>query len=204
MPPVPVQFSELGSSTLQSGEVKLSIGKKITNFVASWMSPQFSYLNLSILGLHLNQGEQPKGEFSSEEPFEIAVFLLGIIKSLLVGPPLSSFEKLPHSNEMHDEMLRATEINLSLLYELLHTKLPMVVSKIGYVCRIINLGCILGALLSFSLLKKNHYNLFDIWLTYGLLIGDLTLDLISIISLISGVGADTETSILARFRIPLQ
>ncbi|GLT28234.1 hypothetical protein SLA2020_031830 [Shorea laevis] len=77
------------------------------------------------------------------------------------------------------------EIQLSVLYEALHTKLPVIVSKTGYISRILNLSCILGALLSFSLLKKNYeLEEFDAWLTYGLLIGALTLDFISIILLV--------------------
>ncbi|GKV48644.1 hypothetical protein SLEP1_g55443 [Rubroshorea leprosula] len=48
----------------------------------------------------------------------------------------------------------------------------------------VNFGCILGALVSFSILLKKYYHnklgKFDIYLTYGLLIGALALDLISI------------------------
>ncbi|GLT28232.1 hypothetical protein SLA2020_031810 [Shorea laevis] len=72
------------------------------------------------------------------------------------------------------------EIEQSLLYEALHTKWPVIVSKIGCFYRVLNFGCILGALLSFSMLRK-HYKLevVDTWLTYGLLIGALALDFIS-------------------------
>ncbi|GLU15552.1 hypothetical protein SLE2022_320310 [Rubroshorea leprosula] len=127
---------------------------------------------------------------------------VGAIKNLLVGPPMSSMQKLSlhdatHQKDSH-EMLRIIEIHLSLLYDLLHTKLPVVDSKIGYVCRTVNLGCILGALVSFPLLlKKHHHKLlkFDIWLTYVLLIGALALDLISILLLIF-----SDWIIIAHFR----
>ncbi|GKV40313.1 hypothetical protein SLEP1_g47973 [Rubroshorea leprosula] len=103
-------------------------------------------------------------------------------------PPLSSIEKSLLPDGMN-EMLRAIEIQLSLLYEFLHTKLPVVDSKTGYVCRIINLVCILGALVSFPMLLNKYYHRrfgkFDIWLTYGLLIGALALELISIMLLIT-------------------
>ncbi|GLT50412.1 hypothetical protein SLA2020_238990 [Shorea laevis] len=84
------------------------------------------------------------------------------------------------------DALRKMGIELSLLYEVLHTKFPVVISKIGYICRGLNFGCILGAMLSFSLVKK-HYELeaFDACLTYRLLIGALALDFISIILLVS-------------------
>ncbi|GLT43757.1 hypothetical protein SLA2020_176880 [Shorea laevis] len=118
-----------------------------------------------------------------------AVHHLGTIKMTLVGPFLSpeqcsdireTFLQLGNSFDV----LRVMEIELSLLYEVLHTKLPVVGCKIGYVFRFITMCCILGALLSFSLFKK-HYELgqFDIWLTYGLLIGALLLEFISIILL---------------------
>ncbi|GKV40338.1 hypothetical protein SLEP1_g47997 [Rubroshorea leprosula] len=118
----------------------------------------------------------------------LAASTVGAIKSLLVGPPLTKRERsffcfsIP-SRGAH-EMLRIIEIQLSLLYELLHTKLPVVDSKIGYIFRTVNFGCILGALVSFSILLKKYYHYklreFDICLTYGLLTGALVLDLISI------------------------
>ncbi|GKV27550.1 hypothetical protein SLEP1_g36712 [Rubroshorea leprosula] len=78
------------------------------------------------------------------------------------------------------------EIELSLLYEVLHTKLPVVGCMMGYIFRFINMCCILVALLSFSLFKK-YYLLkqLDMWLTYGLLIWAFVLDIISIVLLIS-------------------
>ncbi|GLT65238.1 hypothetical protein SLA2020_376810 [Shorea laevis] len=118
-----------------------------------------------------------------------AVHHFGTIKMTLVGPFLSpdqcsdireTFLQLENSSHV----LQAMEIELSLLYEVLHTKLPVVGCMIGYIFRFITMCCILGALLSFSLFKK-HYELeqFDIWLTYGLLIGALLLEFMSIILL---------------------
>ncbi|GKV16505.1 hypothetical protein SLEP1_g27138 [Rubroshorea leprosula] len=109
----------------------------------------------------------------------------GTTKNLLVGPLLSperrAFSKNAFLKMSPQEVLRMIEIELSLLYDALHTKFPIVYSKIGRVFRIISLGCIFGALLSFSLVRK-HYKLgkSEIWLTYGLLIGAITLDFISI------------------------
>ncbi|GLU15579.1 hypothetical protein SLE2022_320560 [Rubroshorea leprosula] len=120
--------------------------------------------------------------------FLVAACTFGSIKSLLVGPPMTKTEQktvcyLMRERDSHGT-LRTIEIQLSLLYELLHTKLPVVDSKIGYICRTVNFGCILGALVSFSVLLKKYYHNklgeFDICLTYGLLIGALALDLISI------------------------
>ncbi|GLU15821.1 hypothetical protein SLE2022_322830 [Rubroshorea leprosula] len=118
---------------------------------------------------------------------ELAGF--GILKSLLVGPPVPSKKMgrivLTICRSKPDEVLKKIEMSLSLLYDLLHTKLRITTSSIGSLCRYVHFGCILGALMSFTILKK-HYKLdeFDVWLTYGLLIGALVLDLISFIFLI--------------------
>ncbi|GLT35228.1 hypothetical protein SLA2020_096970 [Shorea laevis] len=88
----------------------------------------------------------------------VAVCRVGALKSFLVGPPMTKGEQrgLSYSITGIDShnMLRIIEIQFSLLYELLHTKLPVVDSKIGYICRTVNFGCILGALVSFSILLK--------------------------------------------------
>ncbi|GLU15561.1 hypothetical protein SLE2022_320390 [Rubroshorea leprosula] len=120
-------------------------------------------------------------------------FTFGAIKSLIVGPPLTKQEQQFFCYFMQNrdslEMLRTVKIQLSLLYEFLHTKLPVVDSKIGYISRTVNFGCILGALVSLSILLNKYYHNklgeFDICLTYGLLIWELALDLISIWLLMS-------------------
>ncbi|GLT87812.1 hypothetical protein SLE2022_058720 [Rubroshorea leprosula] len=113
-----------------------------------------------------------------------AVHHSGSIKRILVGPLLTQNQcsdiRDTFLQEEPGDALQIMEIELSLLYEMLHTKLPVVDCTTGYVFRVISLVCILGALLSFSLLKK-HHELFDILLTYGLLVGGFALDLISII-----------------------
>ncbi|GKV01996.1 hypothetical protein SLEP1_g14491 [Rubroshorea leprosula] len=115
------------------------------------------------------------------------VLLFSNLKRILVGP-------LPKENELKriierimlrrsdGEVLRIFEIELSLLYEVLHTKLPLIDSKIGSYLRMANFGCILVALISFSLVNK-HYKLelSDILITYGLLIGALAMDVLSFI-----------------------
>ncbi|GLT50424.1 hypothetical protein SLA2020_239110 [Shorea laevis] len=134
--------------------------------------------------------------FAGSDPKSIlqaAVYLFGTIRSPLLGSFLSESQSAKGSANFRSknedcfakDALQKMEIQLSLLYEALHTKLPVIVSKTGYVSSILNLGCLFGAFLSFSLVKK-HYELgeFDAWLTYGLLIGALTLDFISVILLV--------------------
>ncbi|GKV40250.1 hypothetical protein SLEP1_g47918 [Rubroshorea leprosula] len=135
----------------------------------------------------------PSEFFVGSDPKSIlqaAAYLFGTIRGPLLGSFLSKSQRLKgyanfgskDENCYAKDVLLKMEIQLSLLYEALHTKLPVIVSKAGCISRILNLSCILGALLSFSLVKK-HYKLeeFDAWLTYGLLVGALTLDFISII-----------------------
>ncbi|GKV40234.1 hypothetical protein SLEP1_g47902 [Rubroshorea leprosula] len=144
----------------------------------------------------LEDDAEPSEFFVDSEPDSIlqaAAYLFGTIRGPLLGSFLSESQRFTGSaifgskekNCYAKDALLKMEIQLSLLYEALHTKLPVMVSKAGCVSRILNLSCVLGALFSFSLVKK-HYELeeFDAWLTYGLLIGALTLDFISIILLV--------------------
>ncbi|GKV40256.1 hypothetical protein SLEP1_g47923 [Rubroshorea leprosula] len=109
----------------------------------------------------------------------------GTLKNLLVGPLLSpfrrNFTRRAFLKRQSRDVLNIMEIELSLLYEALYTKLPVVHCKIGYVFRIISLGCTFGALMSFMLITK-HYKLgkFDVWLTNSLLISAIALEFISI------------------------
>ncbi|GLU06582.1 hypothetical protein SLE2022_236040 [Rubroshorea leprosula] len=115
----------------------------------------------------------------------------GTIKMMLVGPLLSTDqfseirETFVQAENSHKLVLKIMEIELSLLYEVLHTKLPVVGCRFGYIFRFVAMSCILGALFSFTFFHK-YYNLeqVDIWLTYILLIGAFLLDIISIILLI--------------------
>lgn len=118
-----------------------------------------------------------------------AVHHLGSIKRILVGPLLSrkqcyeigkTFRKIED-----DDALQIMEIELSLLYEALHTKLPVIDCWKGYIFRVISIFCIVGALLWFWLSKNpDEWPLFDIRITYGLFFSCLILDSVSFMFLI--------------------
>ncbi|GLT50500.1 hypothetical protein SLA2020_239830 [Shorea laevis] len=138
------------------------------------------------MGTRLPIPVQFQGVEDHESTFGTAVRLFGNLKRALVGPLLTKreqkiirqrFRKIKRSMEA----LRVLKIELSLLYELLHTKLPVIDTKSGFCLRMANYGCILLALVLFSLAKR-HYQLgeFDMLLTYGLLIGAFALDFLSI------------------------
>ncbi|GLU18141.1 hypothetical protein SLE2022_344570 [Rubroshorea leprosula] len=119
----------------------------------------------------------------------IAVELFGNLKRTLVGPLLKKEEQYEVTKTFSKinnfaEGLQVIEIELSLLYEALHTKLPVITTTAGCYLRMANFDCILVALISFSLVKK-HYQLVepDLLLTYVLLIGGLMLEVLSIIFL---------------------
>ncbi|GLT46238.1 hypothetical protein SLA2020_200090 [Shorea laevis] len=119
----------------------------------------------------------------------IAVKLFGNLKRTLVGPLLKKEEQDEVTNtfsliKKSAEGLQVIEIELSLLYEALHTKLPVITTTAGCYFRMANFGCILVALYSFSIVKK-HYQLAepDLLLTYVLLIGGFMLEVLSIIVL---------------------
>ncbi|GLT30784.1 hypothetical protein SLA2020_055720 [Shorea laevis] len=135
-----------------------------------------------------------KGYFNDSARLLFASSPYGTIKNLLVGPLIAphwrKFNRGFFLTKTPKEVLGMIEFELSLLYEILHTKLPVVNCKIGYISRIICMGFISGALLSFILItkaKQYHDELenSEVWVTYGLLIGAITLDFISIRFLIS-------------------
>ncbi|GLU15618.1 hypothetical protein SLE2022_320930 [Rubroshorea leprosula] len=132
------------------------------------------------------QGLRHESTLGAAVRLRTAVGLFDNLKRALVGPLLTkgekeiirdNFQKIKRSKEA----LRVLKIELSLLYELLHTKLPVIDTTSGFCLRMANYGCILLALVLFSLAKR-HYQLgeFDMLLTYGLLIGALALDFLSI------------------------
>ncbi|GLT48332.1 hypothetical protein SLA2020_219640 [Shorea laevis] len=86
-----------------------------------------------------------------------------IIKNLLIGPlehpQICNIRREFIKEGGSEEVLQRLETELSLLYEALHTKLPVFCRRIGFVFRFISLGCIFGALLSFGLITKHNHRL---------------------------------------------
>ncbi|GLT51445.1 hypothetical protein SLA2020_248540 [Shorea laevis] len=168
-------------------------GASFDHFGKDWVSP------------HVKRGaDKGKGETGTGLPIPIqfhdtedhtsllgtTVQLFGNIKSALVGPLLKIKEQMRIRDallniERSQKVLQVLEIELSLLYDVLHTKLPVIDGKSGFNLRIANFGCILLAIITFSLAKW-HYQLreFDMLLTYGLLIAALALDSLSIMLLV--------------------
>ncbi|PON49268.1 hypothetical protein PanWU01x14_231430 [Parasponia andersonii] len=87
----------------------------------------------------------------------------------------------------HTSAFKVIEYELSILYEVLHTKVVAAVRTIGFAFRFISFCIILGASLLFSLANKRGDDLdkFDIGITYALLIAAIVLDCASFVQLLS-------------------
>lgn len=77
------------------------------------------------------------------------------------------------------------EYELSLLYEVLHTKVVVARRGIGCIFRFLSFCFMVTAALLFYSVEKKHDSKLDIGLTYGLLGGSIVLDIVSIFQLIS-------------------
>lgn len=110
-------------------------------------------------------------------------------KGLIVGLLLSSKERESSReaflNRSANGAFRLIEYELSFMYQVLHTKVVVVRRKIGYILRFLSLFAIVGAFLFFYFVEKKHgFVEFDIALSYALLIGAISIDSISVFTLI--------------------
>ncbi|GLU05310.1 hypothetical protein SLE2022_224150 [Rubroshorea leprosula] len=116
--------------------------------------------------------------------FEFFDTFKGLIAGLLLSPQDRHVSRGFFLNLNSKYVIQIIEIELSILYEVLHTKVQVVRCKTGCIFRSVSFGCILGAFFSFFFVKKHSFRMFDIRLSYGLLIGAMVLDFISLIFVI--------------------
>ncbi|GKU95905.1 hypothetical protein SLEP1_g9203 [Rubroshorea leprosula] len=116
--------------------------------------------------------------------FEFFDTFKGLIAGLLLSPQERHVSREFFLNRNPNSVFQIIEIELSILYEVLHTKVQVVRCKTGYIFRSVSFGCILGAFFSFFFVKKHSFRMFDIRLSYSLLIGAMVLDFISLIFVI--------------------
>ncbi|XP_015865616.3 uncharacterized protein LOC107403262 [Ziziphus jujuba] len=124
----------------------------------------------------------------------ISYDLFGKFKGLIAGYSLA-FEQIVKSIEYFQRMpylemgFKLIENELSFLYEVFHTKVCVVGSRIGLIIRLSSFCFIVGAFIGFHFVivdnYKNHeFGAFEMSVTYALLIGAVGLDIISGIRLI--------------------
>ncbi|KAM7500033.1 hypothetical protein LguiA_024447 [Lonicera macranthoides] len=82
------------------------------------------------------------------------------------------------------DAFRMVEVELSFIYDVLYTRIPLVHCKVGYLSRSFSLCSVVVALVLFNSLDKNEFVFIDVKLTYTLLISALTLDIIAVIMLV--------------------
>ncbi|GLT37828.1 hypothetical protein SLA2020_121160 [Shorea laevis] len=115
--------------------------------------------------------------------FEFFDTFKGLIARLLLSPQERHVSQGFFLNLNSKDVIQIIEIELSILYEVLHTKVQVVRCKTGYIFRSFSFGCILGAFFSFFFVKKHSFRMFDIRLSYDHL-GAMVLDFISLIFVI--------------------
>ncbi|KAL7213214.1 hypothetical protein ACSBR2_015839 [Camellia fascicularis] len=84
-----------------------------------------------------------------------------------------------------EEAFKVIEAELNLVFEVLYTKATALRCKFGYFMRFVSFSSVLVALVVFSLIEKQRYHKVDVTITYALLLGAMTLDIVSILMLIS-------------------
>ncbi|PON91711.1 hypothetical protein TorRG33x02_125420 [Trema orientale] len=129
-------------------------------------------------------------DLNDMELLEVAYKLFGRFKGLIVGRSLSMEVRTSSRKAFleadHTSACKVIEHELSILYQVLHTKVVVARPRIGFAFRFISFCFILGASLFFLFSKKpGDLDKFDIKVTYALLIGAIVLDVISFVQLIS-------------------
>ncbi|KAF3448869.1 hypothetical protein FNV43_RR09585 [Rhamnella rubrinervis] len=123
------------------------------------------------------------------ELLKVAYSLFESFKGLIIGFLLST--KLRESSQNFflqisaDVGFRLIEYELSFMYHVLHTKANVVRNRIGLIFRFITFCFMVVAFILFHfIVKKDKFGNFDVSLTYALLIGAISLDMISGIKLV--------------------
>ncbi|KAL6201095.1 hypothetical protein ACLB2K_024810 [Fragaria x ananassa] len=117
-----------------------------------------------------------------------AFHFFNIFKGLIVDLIFSFHERFESREFFHErnaeEAFKLVAIELNFMYEALFTKVVVVHSKWGYVCRAISFSAVCTALICFQKIEKHDFHGFDVGITYTLLFGALALDSIAVFMLI--------------------
>lgn len=107
----------------------------------------------------------------------------GLIPGLLLSSQDRQLSRDFFLNRTQNDTYKLIEIELSLMYEVLHTKVAVVRCWAGFIFRSISSISVVVALLTFVFVDKRGFRKFDVHLTYVLFIGALILDALSVIKL---------------------
>ncbi|KAK6124453.1 hypothetical protein DH2020_041802 [Rehmannia glutinosa] len=97
----------------------------------------------------------------------------------------SSISYSASMNRTAEDAFRVIEVELNFIYEVLFTKVRVVYTLFGYVCRFVSFSFVVASLGLFYREPKNNFTLTDVAITYTLLLGGIALDVIALIKLIT-------------------
>ncbi|XP_022720801.1 uncharacterized protein LOC111278440 [Durio zibethinus] len=116
-----------------------------------------------------------------------AFHLFPVFRPLFADLKLRIYKNLSYIFEMEskvtaEEAFKMVEIELGFLYDLLYTKLPIVISGMGVILRSICLSFIVSTLIAFLIIVGKHgYSKVDIGISYLLMVGAIFLEIYSAI-----------------------
>ncbi|KAK6229239.1 hypothetical protein SCA6_018190 [Theobroma cacao] len=127
---------------------------------------------------------QGKGIHSEYRHLHRASLSFKMFGPLFLDLKLSMYKQLRHLFALKkmtmEEAFELVEIELGFLYDLLYTKIPMVLSRNGVIQRSICSSFLCSILIAFSIIVGNHgYPKLDIAITYFLLLGAIFLEIYS-------------------------
>ncbi|PWA98600.1 hypothetical protein CTI12_AA017230 [Artemisia annua] len=87
-------------------------------------------------------------------------------------------------NRTAKDAFKVVEVELNFLYEVLFTKFPVVYGLSGVCARIFSFLMVCTSIILFKIGDKSNFNIIDVKITYALLFGALTLDIIAMFMLL--------------------
>ncbi|XP_020232190.1 uncharacterized protein LOC109812611 [Cajanus cajan] len=91
--------------------------------------------------------------------------------------------RLSLQNGIGEEVFQVMEVELGFMYDLFYTKAAVTYSFMGSFLRLVTISCNVSVLCGFFSIQKNQYPKVDVFVTYVLLLGAITLEIYSVISL---------------------
>lgn len=83
-----------------------------------------------------------------------------------------------------EDAFNVVEVELNFIYEVLHTKVSVLYTMPGYICRFVSFSCVVASVVIFHAKPKKTYDPLDVGITYTLLYAGIALDIIAFLMLI--------------------
>ncbi|PON49278.1 hypothetical protein PanWU01x14_231530 [Parasponia andersonii] len=131
-----------------------------------------------------NIGDVEKDSSHDMELLQQAYKNFQVYRGPLLGRFCTFMKGSPDLAPNHASAFKLIESELSIMYEVLHTKLVVVRRRIGYVFRFAGLCFIVSASIAFLLVEKKGLAKFDVGLTYTLLIVAIVLEFALVVQLV--------------------